>query len=442
MNKMHLSYAAFVLKAAAVGYDYHKKDSEPSNTEIKETQDKILKSFEAFKEKNDDRLKDLEKRGAEDPVAREQVEKITEEIKGLKEIREKLEKLAKQSARPGGGEGEGQKHTAEQVEHKKAFEAYIRNPSSEKARADLETAQQKAVDTTTDASGGFAVPEIISSRVERELKEISPLRGIVDTQQAGSKDFKILVDVNGASYGWVGETDARSGTDTPSLEEVAPTFGMIYAYPKASEESLEDMFFNVENWLVQAMLEGFAEGEEAAIVNGNGVKKPTGILHGTPTNKKDGARDFGVLQFIASGAAAGFAAEDPGDAFMSLVYSLKKGYRRNARWMFNKMTAGETMKLKDGQGNYLWQPSVVAGQPDKLMGYPVTESEEMPDIGAGTFPISFGDFKAGYVLCDLVGLRLTKDEITEPGYVKWYARRRMGGKLKKSEAIKLMKMAA
>lgn len=440
--KMVSDYLAFLVKVTAVAFVYEKRDAEPSLTDVKQAQEKILSTFEHFKQKNDERLKQIEEKGAEDPVAREQVEKITAELKSLKEIREKLEALSKRAARPGGDGEKGEKFTPEQMEHKTAFESYIRNPGSEKARTDLEAAQTKAVTTTVDASGGYAVPEVISRRIERELTEISPLRQIVDVQQAGSKDFKILVDVRGLTYGWVGETDARAETGTPGLEEVAPTFGMIYAYPKASEESLDDMFFNVENWLVSSIVEGFAEGEESAIVNGNGTKKPTGFLNGTPTDQADGTRAFGTLQYVGTGAAAAFATANPADTFLETIYTLKKGYRRNARWLMNKAVAGEVMKFKDGDGNYLWQPSATMGQPDRFMGYAVSESEEMPDVAANAFPVAFGDFSAGYLLADLVGLRLTRDEITTPGYVKWYARRRLGGKVKKSEAIKLIKIAA
>ncbi len=442
MGLMAAHFAAFAAKADAAGGVYHKRDGAPTLEEIKEVQDNILTTFETFKEKNDERIAEIEKKGDADPVLKEQVEKITETLTSLKDMRDELDKLKVKMARPSGPEAE-KEFSPEQVEHKTAFIDFLRNPTSEKSRVALEAAHQKAVDTVTDAAGGHAVPEIIARRVERELSEVSPLRQIVDVQRAGSKDFKILVDIRGLTYGWVGETDARPETGTPTLEEVAPTFGMIYAYPKASEESLDDMFFNVENWLVDAIVEGFAEGEENAIVNGDGTKKPTGFLDGTPTLQDDGTRAFGVLQYVASGAAAGFAGTNPADPFIDLVYKLKKGYRRNARWLMNKTTAGTVMKFKDGDGNYLWQPAVIDGQPDRFMNYPVAESEEMPDVAANAFPVAFGDFSAGYVLADLVGFRLTMDNnITEPGYVKWYARRRLGGEKKKSEAIKLMRNEA
>lgn len=433
-------YAAFLAKASAIGFAYCKRDGEPSLVEIKDTQESLLRTFEQFKEKNDERIKELEGRGSEDPVAREQVEKITEEITALRSLRDDLDKMAKRMSRPGGTGESASSATPEQIEHREAFLNFMRKPNSEQAKAELQQIERRAVQTTTDGAGGYAVPEIISQTVHRELAEINPLRNIVSVVQAGSRDYKELVDVRGLTYGWVGETDTRAETNTPQLEEVAPTFGMIYAYPRATEESLDDMFFNVEGWLASSITEGFAEGEENAIVNGNGNKKPTGFLDGTPVIAADGARDFGVLQYIRSGAAA---AVDDADAFVDLIQSLKSGYRSNARWLMNKATTGTVMKLKDGDGNYLWKMGdIQGGQPDRLLGYPISESEEMPDVAADDFPIAFGDFREGYVLVDLVGFRLTRDEITTPGYVKWYARRRLGGAVRKSEAIKLIKVEA
>jgi HK97 family phage major capsid protein len=262
----------------------------------------------------------------------------------------------------------------------------------------------------------------------------------------GTKDYKELVNRRGTAYGWAGETDTRSETGTPTLAEIAPTFGTLYAYPKATEESLQDMFFDVESWLSGEIVEAFAAGEENAIVLGNGTNKPTGFLAGTPVSTDDSSRAFGVLQYIATGVAANWKVWAAGtasqlDTFNQTIYSLKKGYRANARWLMNKAIAGDVMLFKDGDSNYMWQQSVLEGQPDRLLGYAVSESEEMPDKAANAFSVAFGDFKAGYTLADLAGIRITRDDITTPGYVKWYARRRLGGKIRKSEAIKLIKFA-
>lgn len=437
----------------AGGLQLERRD-EPTVGDLKKTIDGIGVAVEAMRKKNDEKLADLEKRGAADAVTTEELKKIQAEVTELRTMREEIEKLRTKSGRPGGKTGEDGP-SKEQREHRHAFLGMLRNPNSQEHRAKLAEAEracikaqqtddveQRAIDTTAPGTGGYAVPEQISTTLEKNLLQISPLRDIVDVVQAGSKDYKQLVDVNGTAYAWVGETGTRSATATPSLEEVAPTFGMIYAYPTATEESLSDMFFDVEAWLQSSMADAFASGEENAIVNGNGTNKPTGFLTGTPVVTADATRAFGVLQMVKTGQAADWKATTPFDTFMQTIYTLKKGYRANARWLMNKATAGEAMLFKDLDNNYMWQMSVLEGQPDRLMGYPVSESEEMPDKAANAFPVAFGDFKAGYLLCDLVGLRITRDEITVPGYVKWYVRRRLGGKIKKSEAIKLIKVAA
>ncbi len=441
-------YSAFARKAFDAGFIYNQRDAEPnpalpSLEEIKENQDKILNTFEQLKEKNDARLAEIEKKGGEDPVAREQLEKIVAEMQELTSLRDDMDEIIKKAARRPQHAIDGAKNWSEdQQEHRKAFNSFLRKHNDTNRERAMQEAEQKAVDTQTDAAGGHGVPEIISSTIEDKLTESRSLRNLVDVQVAGSKDFKQLINLRGAAYGWVGETDARTETATSTLGEVAPTFGTLYAYPKATEESMFDIFFDVEKWIINETVEGFVAGEENAIVNGNGTNKPTGFLNGTPVVTDDASRTFGVLQFVATGIAADWAATNKADVLKTLVYEMKAGHRSNANWLMNKNTAGEIMLFKDGDGNYLWQPSSVLGQPDRLFGHGVEESEEMPDKAANAFPVAFGDFKAGYLLVELVGLRMIKDEITTPGYVKWYIRRRLGGKIKNSDAIKLIKIAA
>jgi HK97 family phage major capsid protein len=438
---MVADHAALRKKIAEQGLP-RMKEAPPSLEDIKAVQDKLLTGFEAFKAKNDERLKQLEEKGTADVVTRDELAKVEASVQEMRSMRDELDKLAKRAARPGGDGSEGGRLiTPEQKEHADAFVTFLRNRQDMSARQALIEIEKKAVATTTDAGGGYAVPETIAAQIQRELSEVSPLRNIVGVVQAGTPDYKELVDVRGAAYGWRGETGAVNETNTPQLAEVAPTFGMLYAYPQASEESLDDMFFDVEAWLVASIVEAFAEGEENAIVNGTGTNMPTGFLAGpTPTAQADGTRAFGTLQFVASGAAA---AVGDADKFIDMIQSLKAGYRRRSRFVMNKGTTGTVMKLKDGDGNYLWKMGdIESGQPDRLLGYPITESEEMPDIAADAFPIAFGDFQSGYLLAPLVGIRVTRDEVTGPGYVKWYIRRRLGGKIRKSEAIKLLKVAA
>lgn len=452
-------YAAFKRRQAS-GEKLETRDA-PTMEQLTAQMTKIAEAVEKMRGVHETRMSDLEKKGAIDPLDNEQIKKMAAEIAEMRTVKDAMEDLRKKMGRPNFGAMPGKEVSAEAKEHRTALLGYLRFPNSRDAQDRLEKAEKaarkaedvasqefetRAIATTSDGAGGYAVPEMIASAINAELLEISPLRNLVNVVTVGTKDYKELVNRKGTAYGWVGETDTRTETGTSTLAEVAPTFGTLYAYPKATEESLQDMFFDVESWLQAEIVEAFAAGEENAIVNGNGTNKPTGFLTGTPVSTDDATRAFGVLQYIATGVAANWKVWAAGtasqlDTFNQTIYQLKKGYRANARWLMNKATAGDVMLFKDGESNYMWQQSVLEGQPDRLLGYPVSESEEMPDKAANAFSVAFGDFKAGYTLADLAGLRLTRDDITTPGYVKWYARRRLGGKIRKSEAIKLIKFA-
>lgn len=327
-------------------------------------------------------------------------------------------------------------------EHAAAFFNFIRNPRDRKAEGSLQEIERKAVTVGTASAGGYAVPEEISRNIITQLTNLSPMRQVCNVVSSSSSDYKILVDSLGATSGWVGEGGSRTETNTPSLNEVAPTFGMLYAYPKASEEALQDIFFDVAGWLTSSVATAFAAAEGAAFTSGNGTNKPTGLMAATVAADDDAALAFGSVQAVNSGAAAAFAATNPSDALINLVHKLKAGHRSNARFMMNKGTLAAVRKFKDGDGNYLWQPGLSAGVPSTLFGYAVVENEDMADIAANALPIAFGDFRAAYTIVDRVGLSITLDEVTSPGYVKWYVRKRVGGKLTNNQAVKFLKIAA
>jgi HK97 family phage major capsid protein len=317
-----------------------------------------------------------------------------------------------------------------------------------KAKQTLESRSANAIErraaatvTSTGASGGFALPEQIERSIARLSVDISPIRSIATVRMVGTSDYKELFDINGAGFEWLGETDTRNQTNTPDLAEVAPTFGMASAKPQASEESLDDLFFDVESWLTMSAAEAIAQGEGAAFVAGNGTKKPTGFLAGpTPVTTTDSARAFGTLQYIAGGQAA--AMPTTPDTFYDIVYALRARYRANARWVTSKLVLATMRKYKEATTNaYMWQPGLSAGQPSMFAGFPVVEAEDMTAVGAGAFPLAFGDFREGYLIADRVGMRITRDEITTPGYVKFYVRKRTGGKIRNSQAIKLLKIS-
>jgi HK97 family phage major capsid protein len=301
--------------------------------------------------------------------------------------------------------------------------------------------------TGTGAQGGFALPEEINRTVLDQLIAISPIRQIARVVQVSSGDYKTLVGLRGTTTAWNAEDTVRGGTETPNLGEVAPTFGELWAYPTVSQWALDDLIIDAQGWLQLNVTEAFAQAEGAAFVAGNGTNRPTGFLAGpTPVTTADATRAFGTLQYVPSGAAGAFVAAtatvSPADCLSDLVYTLLAGYRANARWVMNSKTAGVVRKFKDPEGRFLWVDSLAAGQPALLLGYPVTIAENMPDIAANAFPIAFGDFSRGYVIADRTGMRIIRDEVTRPGFVKYLISKRVGGKILDSNAIKLLKMAA
>jgi HK97 family phage major capsid protein len=419
--------------------------------------DKIATAFDEYKKTNDARLEEI-KKGNSTAELDAKLAKMDQHIDAISEAKSRLEKVETKLARPG-ALGNGNDRSSDEAEaYKGAFLDWVRNPGDPERRTALQQrakalkqvesrggddgfeARAAQTITSTGSAGGFALPEVIERSIARLSVDISPIRQISTVRTVGSPDYKELFDVNGAGFEWVGEAGARSQTNTPDLAEVAPTFGMASAKPQASEESLDDLFFNVEDWLISSAAETIAQGEGNAFVLGNGTNKPTGFLAGpAPLNTADGARAFGTLQYIASGQAA--AMPTSADIFYDLVYSLRARYRNNARWVTNKLVLAAMRKYKDSQNQYLWQPSLKDGEPATFLGYGVTEAEDMPAVAAAAFPLAFGDFKEGYLIADRVGMRITRDEITTPGFVKFYVRKRVGGKLRNTQAIKLLKIS-
>lgn len=412
-------------------------------------------AFHEFKSANDQRLQQLESNGTVLPETQAKVDAIEAKMSSIDEIRDRLEKAEVKLDSPVLSTGDMSAAEQKQVE---AFHAMLRTAKEGERNLDPQAVAayrdaSMAVSTTTTAAGGHAVPEVISRDIDQKILEMSGLQQYVKNVTVGTPDYKELVDVRGTTGGWVGETDPRAATNTSTLEQVAPTFGMVYAYPSATEESIQDIFFDVDSWIVNSAAEEMAKLQGDAIVLGDGSNKPTGFLNGTPTADVDGSRTFGTLQYIATGVAnnlppafdpaGGVAEEAQGNFLLSLIHSMKAGYRDNARFAMNRLTLGEIRKFRDSDGHYIWQPGMQAGAPSMLMGYEVVEDEGMPDIEADAFPIAFGDWNAAYTFCNRVGTSITVDDnITQPGYVKFYVRRRVGGILRNDDALKLVKIAA
>ena len=301
--------------------------------------------------------------------------------------------------------------------------------------------EMKALSGASDSAGGYAVPEEIDSEIGRLLTAISPIRSIANVVRVGSAGYRKLVATGGTPSGWVSETAARPETATPSFTEVAPPFGELYANPAASQAMLDDAAFDVEAWLAQEIATEFARAEGSAFVAGNGVNRPKGFLAAPVSTAPDGSRAFGTLQYVVSGAAGAFGSP-ASDKLVDLVQALRPPYRQGAVFVMNSATASAIRKLKTADGAFLWQPGLAADRPDSLLGYPVVEAEDMPDIAADSFSIAFGNFRTGYLIAERTETQILRDPFTNKPFVHFYATKRVGGQVANSEAIKLMKFAA
>lgn len=393
---------------------------------------KIASAFELFKAKNDERLAEIEKKGSSDVVTTEQVDKINAEITRLSEIQAELQKKA---ARPSIGR-DGKEITPEAKAHKDAFSQFLRKGTDQ----GLKDIEQKALSMATGADGAFTLPEEIDRMVQDLVKETSPIRSIANVVTVGTSDYKKLVNLHGTASGWVGETAARPETNTPQFAEIAPPMGEVYANPAASQVMLDDSFVDVESWLAGEIALEFAKAEGAAFISGNGTNRPRGFLAGSaPVATADGARAFGVLQYIASGQAS--ALPTSADVYLNMVYALKAAHRQGANWVIARAVLAEIRKLKDTTNQYLWAPGLGDGQPATLLGFGITEAEDMPAVAANAFPVAFGNFRAGYTIVDRpTGISL-RDPFTNKPYVMFYTTKRVGGALVDSEAIKVLKIA-
>lgn len=234
------------------------------------------------------------------------------------------------------------------------------------------------------------------------------------------------------------ETAARPQTTTTTLSPITFGHGEIYAMPAATQRILDDADMNMEEWLANEVKIEFDRQEGIAFVSGDGTNKPFGLLQYVTGGAAAAQHPGGVLTVAPSGAAAAIVP----DSLVDFVYGLAAPYRQNSTWLMSSATAASIMKLKDGQGNYLWRESYAAGQPATLLGRPVEFDENMPALAAGNTPIAFGDFKAGYLINDRIGTRILRDPYTSKPFVLFYTTRRVGGGVKDPNAIRLLKIAA
>ena len=320
--------------------------------------------------------------------------------------------------------------------HAKAFEAYLRSGEDEGLRG-LEL-EGKAMSTAVAGDGGYLVDPVTSETVRSVLDSTASIRAVANVVNVEAGTYDVLVDRGDLGTGWATETAAQSETDTPVIERISIPLHELSAMPKASQRLLDDSAFDIDAWLAGRIAEKFARAEAAAFIGGDGVDKPRGFLNHTIAD--DATWSWGEIGAVPTGADGAFNGSM--DPLVDLVYALAAPYRANAVFVMNSKTAGAVRKFKDTEGRFVWADGLGAGQPARLLGYPVLIAEDMPEIAPGAPAIAFGDFQAGYTVAERPDLRVLRDPFSAKPNVLFYATKRVGGDVTDFAAIKVLRFSA
>ena len=393
----------------------------------------MMAAFEAFKGANDARLDEIEKKAAADPLLEAKVARIDQAV-GAAQAR--LDRVVSEGRRPELAPSVPAVGRAtspyEGEETKAAFDGYLKTGNSN--GLELKAGLSLAAD-----SGGYVVPPETERAIDRRLMAGSPMREIATVRTIGAGVFRKPVSTAGVTAGWVAETAPRPETDPATLALLEFPAADLYASPAATQSLLDDAMINLDEWLAAEVEDAFAAQETTAFVSGDGINKPKGFL--SYDIVAEAGHGWGEIGYVASGGAGAFAASNPADRLIDLIYAPKARYRPNGRFVMNRRTVSTVRKFKDADGNYIWQPATRAGETASLLGYPVTEIETMPDIAADSAAIAFGDFQRGYLIVDRAGVRVLRDPYSAKPYVLFYTTKRVGGGVQNFDAIKVMKFA-
>jgi HK97 family phage major capsid protein len=389
--------------------------------EAKQKVEDLNKAFADFKAEHEKQLEEV-KKGNEDAIRALQVDRINDDVSKLQAAVDDANlKLA--AAKTAGGAAGAQLADAEYTD---AFRAHFKKGSV-----------QAALNKGEDDEGGYLAPVEWDRTITDRLTILSDMRSLATVQRVSGAGLTKLFNMGGTASGWVGETTARPQTATGTFQPLTFGWGEIYANPAATQQILDDAEINLEAWLAGEVELEFSKQEGNAFWAGDGVNKPFGILTYVTGGANAAKHPFGAIQVVNSGAAAAITS----DAIIDLIYSLPSAFTQNARFAMNRATQGTIRKLKDGEDNYLWQPSYVAGQPATLAGYAVQEVAAVPNVAANAIAALFGDFRQTYTVYDRVGVRVLRDPYTNKPYVHFYTTKRVGGGVHNPEPMRALRIA-
>ncbi|WP_020187800.1 phage major capsid protein [Methylopila sp. 73B] len=380
----------------------------------------LQRAFAEFKAAHDEKLS-----GKADVVVAEKVERIDAAVGNFQAAIDEMN--AKLATAAIGGAGTVGDLPASDPEYVKAFKAHMR-------KGDV----QAAITKGTDADGGYLAPIEWDRSITGKLKEVSPIRAHARVVTITTAGFKRNYTDRAVGSGWVGEVATRAATSTPQFGQLDFVPGEIYANPAISQGALDDAAIDIEQWLGDEVDTEFARQEGIAFISGNGVNKPFGMLTYVTGAANAAKHPWGAIEVVNSGAAAAITT----DGLIDLIYSLPASYRANAKFFMNRLSQGSVRKLKDGQGNYIWQPSFQGGAPATILGEPLVEVPDMPAVAANAISALYGDMGRGYLIVDRLGIRVLRDPFTNKPFVHFYTTKRVGGGVDNPEAMRALKIAA
>ncbi len=395
---------------------------EPSVSTMTECVNALGRDWEQFRRTNDERLREIERKGSADPLYLESLSKMSNALDNQKS---RLDAMETAFARPGKGPSSA-KQEAAHSEYKQAFHNYLRKGMD----AGLEMFQSKTLSVGSDPDGGYLVTPTLAQQVISIIRESSPIRQLATVENISTDTLDIIDDHDQAAAGWTTETGSVSETTSPQVgKRSIPVFEM-YAQPKATQKLVDDSAIDIENWLATKVADIFSRTEATAFVSGTGASQPRGIL------TYAAGTSWGQIEQVNSGTSATVTA----DGLIKVFYALHETYMKNATFLMNRATVQSVRLLKDTTNQYIWQPGLAAGSPDTLMGVPVKMATDMPVAASGSLSVAVGDFKQAYVVVDRIGIRMLRDPFTAKPFVYFYTTKRVGGDVVNFEAIKLLKL--
>jgi len=435
------------------------------------------KAFDAFRKSHEEQIVELKKHGSSDPVLLDRLSKIEGSLdraveaktaieKAMEAERKEREALEVKLNRLGIGPGSASKEALLRAGALKGLNTVLSAHAAIKNRGfddldekgydayraaaehylregkdNLSAEEVKTLQVGSDPDGGYFVTPDLTGRMVKKLYETSDIRAIADVQVISTDELSGIEDLGEAGAGYAGEHDGAGDTTTPQVGRWRIPVFWIKTEPKATQQLLDDAAVDIEGWLSGKVADKFARFENKEFTTG-ASNKILGFAGGYATAADSGSGvAWGVLEHVGTGVNGDFSASSPGDRLIDLIGALKNGYLANARFVTRRSVVTRIRKFKDGQGNYLWQPSFVLGTPETILGYPLTRAEDMPALAAGSLSLAFGDFRQGYQVVDREGVRVLRDPYTSKPYVKFYTTKRTGGGVVNFEAIKLLKFS-